>query len=183
MRIPLHHLKLKSGARAPYTQDQERSRRSFFESLMTTITFSIDAWVIHSYTTGAILGALFMLYAIYTPSLLTESCAWLIWTINQNSKILSRWSKPIPAARSITSTNEVFFRERREHRLFKALLNIVPNLEARIMNGSSEEIKMIADLVSTNSYHILLWSNFSRNSCKRVLQVPDPMIRRVWKVW
>lgn len=38
-------------------------------------------------------------------------------------------------------------RERREHKVFQALLNMIPGLEERIMTGSSEEIRMIGDLV------------------------------------
>lgn len=38
-------------------------------------------------------------------------------------------------------------REQREHKLFRALLNTVPNLEERIMNGSQEDTKHVADLV------------------------------------
>lgn len=41
-----------------------------------------------------------------------------------------------------------FIREKREHAIFRALLNMVPNLEERIMNGSTEEVKLVADLVS-----------------------------------
>lgn len=39
-------------------------------------------------------------------------------------------------------------REIRENKVFRALLAMVPNLEERIMNGSSEEVKLVADLVS-----------------------------------
>lgn len=41
--------------------------------------------------------------------------------------------------------------EQREHGIFRALLGIVPGLEERIMNGSPEEIKLVADLVSSYS--------------------------------
>lgn len=37
--------------------------------------------------------------------------------------------------------------EKRENRLFRALVGMVPNLEERIMTASSEEIKHISDLV------------------------------------
>jgi hypothetical protein len=38
-------------------------------------------------------------------------------------------------------------RERREHRVFTKLLQMIPGLEERIMNSSEEEVGFIADLV------------------------------------
>jgi hypothetical protein len=38
-------------------------------------------------------------------------------------------------------------RQRREHRVFEVLLQMVPNLEARLMEGVDEDVTMIADLV------------------------------------
>lgn len=46
-------------------------------------------------------------------------------------------------------------REAREHKLFRALLNTVPNLEERIMNGSPEDTKHVADLVYFSSVLML----------------------------
>lgn len=42
---------------------------------------------------------------------------------------------------------ELEYRERREHRVFQALLTTIPGLEERIMNSSPEETRMIGDLV------------------------------------
>jgi hypothetical protein len=39
-------------------------------------------------------------------------------------------------------------RERREHRVFERLLQTIPGLEARLMDGSDEEIMHVAELVS-----------------------------------
>ena len=39
-------------------------------------------------------------------------------------------------------------RERREHRIFQVLLQMVPGLEARLLEGSDEDILHVADLVS-----------------------------------
>jgi hypothetical protein len=39
------------------------------------------------------------------------------------------------------------FRQRREHRVFAVLLQMVPNLEQRLMEGSDEDLVAIADLV------------------------------------
>ena len=47
-------------------------------------------------------------------------------------------------------------RERREHRVFQQLLQIVPGLEDRIMEGSDKEVAHIADLVCITSYPSLL---------------------------
>jgi hypothetical protein len=39
------------------------------------------------------------------------------------------------------------YRERREHRVFKQLLQAIPGLEERLMKGSDEDIVLVADLV------------------------------------
>ena len=39
-------------------------------------------------------------------------------------------------------------RERREHRVFGILLQMVPGLESRLMNGDEDEVLHIADMVS-----------------------------------
>jgi hypothetical protein len=41
-----------------------------------------------------------------------------------------------------------FTRERREHRVFQALLHMVPGLEEHLVGSLEEEIRMVADLVS-----------------------------------
>jgi hypothetical protein len=38
-------------------------------------------------------------------------------------------------------------RERREHRVFVKLLQMIPGMEERIMSSSEEEVTFIADLV------------------------------------
>jgi hypothetical protein len=38
-------------------------------------------------------------------------------------------------------------RQRREHRVFSVLLQMVPNLEARLMEGDDDDVVAIADLV------------------------------------
>jgi hypothetical protein len=45
------------------------------------------------------------------------------------------------------SLNVNLSRERREHRVFTKLLQMIPGLEERIMNSSGEEVGFIADLV------------------------------------
>ena len=73
------------------------------------------------------------------------------------------------------------FRERREHRVFKELIRIVPGLEERFMRSSEEEIGMISDLVI-----VLLSSYFSywypTPRYKRALRVLDLMIQKASKV-
>jgi hypothetical protein len=46
-------------------------------------------------------------------------------------------------------------RERREHRIFRQLLGMIPGLEERLMEGSNEDITHIGDLVCHvyNSIH------------------------------
>jgi hypothetical protein len=41
----------------------------------------------------------------------------------------------------------ILSRERREHRVFRSLLNSIPGLEERLMASTDEEVRMIADLV------------------------------------
>lgn len=48
-----------------------------------------------------------------------------------------------------------FVRERREHRVFTALLNAVPGLEDRLMTGTEEDIHFIATLVSKMTEYCL----------------------------
>jgi hypothetical protein len=42
---------------------------------------------------------------------------------------------------------QIFSRERREHRIFQLLLQSVPGLEARLLEGSDEEVVHVAELV------------------------------------
>jgi hypothetical protein len=39
------------------------------------------------------------------------------------------------------------FRQRREHRVFQALLQMVPGLKERLLDGSDNDVKAIAELV------------------------------------
>lgn len=41
-------------------------------------------------------------------------------------------------------------RERREHHVFKQLLQAIPGLEERLMKGSDEDIVLVADLVCSS---------------------------------
>ena len=41
----------------------------------------------------------------------------------------------------------MFCRESREHRIFLALLRMIPGLEPRILGSSNEELRIVADLV------------------------------------
>jgi hypothetical protein len=51
----------------------------------------------------------------------------------------------------IDHANGDFSRERREHRVFDKLLQMVPGLEERLLTGSEEEITFVAELVSLRS--------------------------------
>lgn len=68
-------------------------------------------------------------------------------------------------------------RERREHRIFQRLMEMVPGLEDRLVEGSDEGVVHIAELVS--GYIILRASmglTYSRS--RKVLPAQDPMTRR-----
>jgi hypothetical protein len=43
-------------------------------------------------------------------------------------------------------------RERREHRIFQALLQMIPGLEERLMEGSNEDVIHVAELVRSNRF-------------------------------
>lgn len=65
--------------------------------------------------------------------------------------------------------------------MFKELLKIVPNLEARIMTGSEEELANIADQVSTipivRLHAVVLLCSFAKEH-----QAPGAMTRKASKV-
>jgi hypothetical protein len=48
--------------------------------------------------------------------------------------------------------NLTIFRERREHRVFRQLLLMIPGLEERLMEGSDENIAHTAELVGRFSH-------------------------------
>lgn len=49
----------------------------------------------------------------------------------------------------------VFARQRRQFRVFEDLLQLVPGLKDRILNGDPDEVSEIAELVSLPKYHTL----------------------------
>lgn len=56
---------------------------------------------------------------------------------------------------------------------------MVPNLEERIMNGSPEETKLVAELVSL--FHLWMLININgcyRDSYRKVLPALDPTIQK-----
>jgi hypothetical protein len=42
------------------------------------------------------------------------------------------------------------FRQRREHRVFRALIQMIPGLQRRLIDGDDEHVEDIADLVRDN---------------------------------
>jgi hypothetical protein len=50
---------------------------------------------------------------------------------------------------AITTCSFFFFRERREHKIFEALLKGVPGLEERLITGSEDEVAVVAELVGS----------------------------------
>lgn len=77
---------------------------------------------------------------------------------------------------------EDIFRERREHRVYKTLLQTIPGLEEQLMTGSEEEILRISDLVSSVlSVLLACWLLFFSHSFKKVLQVLGQMTPRAWR--
>jgi hypothetical protein len=54
--------------------------------------------------------------------------------------------------------NQSVMRERREHRIFKQLLMMIPGLEERLLDGSDETIMHIGELVSRIRIHKNFWT-------------------------
>jgi hypothetical protein len=78
----------------------------------------------------------------------TEFCAWANLPTNpRNLLLLSRCILSLPVLDHKLTILPLNFRERREHRVFRTLLNMVPGLEERLVQGTEEEVRMIADLV------------------------------------
>ncbi|KIM88178.1 hypothetical protein PILCRDRAFT_51494, partial [Piloderma croceum F 1598] len=68
-------------------------------------------------------------------------------TIHAMCNIHALLTQSIIRAVEQTADDDLSDDERREHRVFKRLLNLVPNLEERIMTGSEEELTEVADLL------------------------------------
>ena len=71
-----------------------------------------------------------------------------------------------------------FGRQRREHRVFTALLKAAPGLEERLMTGTEEDIHFISTMVSQIIRYPLHFLRHLFASCKKVHQVRDPTIPR-----
>ena len=64
-------------------------------------------------------------------------------------------------------------RERREHRVFKQLLQSIPGLEERLVKGSEEDIVLVADVVFTLSQQHITDLILDRSSGVQLMR--DPM--------
>ena len=58
-----------------------------------------------------------------------------------------------PEEQGVRTDNRL--RDRREHRIFKQLLQMVPGLEQRLMNSPEEELVLVADLVRFVHHRVL----------------------------
>jgi hypothetical protein len=70
-------------------------------------------------------------------------------------------------------------REDKEHRVFQALIEMIPGLRSRLLASSEEEIRLVADLVRPRAIHCRRPKLLFR-SCrsKREFLVQDPMTPR-----
>lgn len=72
-------------------------------------------------------------------------------------------------------------REGREHRVYKELLRMVPNLEERVMTGSEQDLIEVADLVSIiTTIHLTNTVNLSFSFVKGQLE-PGAMTPKLSK--
>jgi hypothetical protein len=66
--------------------------------------------------------------------------------------LLTNRKRPSPQSKFILISQVTHLlhgrRERREHRVFRHMLQAIPGLEARLIGGSEEEVVFIADMVS-----------------------------------
>ena len=75
-------------------------------------------------------------------------------------------------------------REIHECKVFKALLTLVPGLQAHLAdedNTSNEDVLHISGMVS-RLHDVLLWPSDSTASCRKVPIAPDPTIQKVSRV-
>jgi hypothetical protein len=82
----------------------------------------------------------------------------------------------LPGCLANLSINYLILRERREHRIFQLLLQMIPGLEDRLLNGSEENVTHIAELVCFILPTIYLAPVGDTNHTPRsreVCQVPD----------
>jgi hypothetical protein len=69
-------------------------------------------------------------------------------------------------------------RERKEHRVFDLLLQMVPGLEGRLLNGSDEEVGHVAELVSAFNLLLICSEVLIDSRFRRVFAAPGPMTRK-----
>jgi len=67
-------------------------------------------------------------------------------------------------------------RERREHRVFQLLLQMIPGLQERLMESSDEHVGHIAELV--REYFYFYFSSLFSDRFRKVLQARDLMTQR-----
>jgi hypothetical protein len=70
-------------------------------------------------------------------------------------------------------------RERREHRVFRLLLQMIPGMEDRLMESSEEDIVHIAELVCNSNAPCVRFQTNHAHRFGRALRVPGSMILRV----
>jgi len=89
----------------------------------------------------------FMPYAMFKPSSLMAFCVWVSRRMIPTKRLRS--SKFISWGSRYSFHVCLFRRQRREHRVFGTLLQMVPGIEDRLMNDPDEsETVKIAELVS-----------------------------------
>jgi hypothetical protein len=78
-------------------------------------------------------------------------CVWVSW--QDGRKKPSLWSKSMTLKMKSLSQALFTYRERREHRVFDALLQMIPGLEQRLIESSDDEdVLRIAELVSISHF-------------------------------
>ena len=98
---------------------------------------------------AVIFGRPFMLYVMFEPSSPMVCCVWVCEQTSQKNPLpLSAWITLFhrkPPSDSDDAT--ILFREICKHCVFAELLQMVPGLEERLVQGDDNDILAVADLV------------------------------------
>ena len=80
------------------------------------------------------------------------------------------------------TTSQNFSRERREHQVFEELLRSIPGLEERLVQGSEDEVDVVAELVSIWSVAVIHSLLISVVSLPKARPRQEAMIQKALKV-
>jgi hypothetical protein len=110
----------------------------------------------HLFPMAAISGGRYMLYVMYKRWSQMAFSVWVSWQGSQRNHSLQSIFNILCLHSS--SDHMPLSRQRREHRVFGTLLQMVPGLEERLMEGSEDDVVAIAEMAS---HPWLVWCWFT----------------------